>query len=67
MAPPSKTAVSRVFFDIGINLWPGSMVTSQDSTNDKVEMDLHPAGVLIVGVKGSAIVPYSRVKSITLA
>lgn len=67
MAPPSKTTVKRVYFDIGINLWPGTMVTSQDSEADKVEMELHPAGVLIVGAKGTAVVPYARCKSINLA
>lgn len=67
MPPPSKTAVKRVYFDIGINLWPGTMVTSQDAEADKVEMELHPAGVLIVGTKGTALVPYSRCKNFSLA
>jgi hypothetical protein len=66
MAPPSKETVVRVFFTEGVNIGPGIMVNSQDSKNDKVEMELHPAGVRILGRTFHAIVPYARIKSINL-
>jgi hypothetical protein len=67
MAPPSKDTVTRVFFTEGINIGPGLMVTSQDATNDKVEMELTSAGVRIMGRTFHCIVPYARVKSINVA
>jgi len=66
MAPPSKEAVFRVFFVDGINLGPGIMVNSQDAANDKVTIELHPAGVRILGKTFDTIVPYARCRSIHL-
>ena len=66
MPPPSKMVVTRAFFSVGLNLWPGAMVNSQDAKNDKVQMEATPAGLLIVGPKGSALVPYSHVKCMNL-
>lgn len=66
MAPPSKQTVLRVYFDIGLNLFPGVMATSLDALQDKVSMELIPAGVFIVSARGSVIVPYARCKSINV-
>jgi hypothetical protein len=66
MAPRSPEAVSRVYFTDGIFIL-GTMLNSLDEKANKVAMELHPAGVMIVGQKGERhIVPYARIKSINL-
>ena len=67
MAPSTKETVTRVLFLDAINVAPGLIVNSQDSTNDKVEMELVPAGVRIIGKTFHCIVPYARIRSINLA
>lgn len=72
MPPSPKTAdaVTRVFFREGVNIAPGKMVTSQDAENDKVQMEMHPAGVRIVGEVQAGpfhiIVPWAMIKSVNL-
>lgn len=66
MAPTSKEIVSRVYFTEGIHIL-GSMLNSIDEKANKVAMELHPAGVMVVNGKGDrSVVPYSRIKSINL-
>ena len=63
---PSKETVLRAFFITGINLGPGIMVNSQDTKNDKVEMELTPAGLRVLGKTFHCIVPYAQIRSINL-
>jgi hypothetical protein len=66
MAPSSKEVVTRVHFTEGVHIL-GSMVNSVDEKAQKVAMELHPAGVMIVGPKGDRfVIPYARCKSINL-
>jgi ATP-dependent Clp protease adapter protein ClpS len=66
MAPPSKDSVSRVYFTEGIYII-GTMLNSLDEKANKVAMELHPAGVMVVSAKGERhVVPYARIKSINL-
>jgi hypothetical protein len=64
---PSKDTVIRIFLTEGVNVGPGLMVNSLDSVNDKVEMELHPAGVRCIGKTFHCIIPYARCKSIALS
>ena len=71
MPPSPKDTVTRVHFREGVNVSAGMMVNSMDQDADKVEMELHPAGVQIVGKnnKGATyrvIVPYAMLKCVTL-
>jgi hypothetical protein len=65
MAPPISKAVTRVYFVEGLHLG-NQMVTSRDCKTDNVEMEMHPAGVLIVGKGYTTLVPWARVKSANL-
>jgi hypothetical protein len=66
MAPPNKDTVTRVYFTEGVFLI-GTMLNSLDEKGNKVAMELHPAGVMVVSAKGDRfIVPYARIKSIHL-
>ena len=73
MPPPStpKDTVLRAFFTEGVNIAPGQMVNSRDTKTDRVEMEMHPAGVVIVGKDGAGalyrtLVPWARIKCVML-
>lgn len=65
MPPPAAKVVSRVYFVEGLHLG-NVMVTSRDAKTDGVEMEMTPAGVLIVGKNYTTLVPWARIKSANL-